>query len=164
MAQVKFPSSLLGSRAPEFKLQNERGEWVTLSSFLKQGGLMLVFYPGDFTPVCTRQLCAYQDLYAEFGRFGVQIVGISANSPEEHVQFRERYQFAFPLLSDPGKEVFRLYGITSLFLLGGTSRAVLLISQDGTIRYRYVEPTAITYRKGDELLKMIEELRQKGQI
>ncbi|MCM0605339.1 MAG: redoxin domain-containing protein [Xanthomonadaceae bacterium] len=80
-------TSQKGDEAPGFKLQDEKGEWLTLGSLTTKGPAVLVFYPGDFRMVCTQQLCSYQDAMNEFKKFGVQIVGISANPPSEHLQF-----------------------------------------------------------------------------
>src|SRR5579871_6362033 len=100
-------NSAVGQLAPEFTLKSQTGESVSLSSLLAQGPALVVFYPGDFTPVCTKQLCNYRDNLMSFIDFGVQIVGISRNSPSEHAHFAEEYGFSFPLLSDPGQKVAR---------------------------------------------------------
>lgn len=151
-------------KAPEFRLQNQDEKWITLSGLLAQGPVMIVFYPGDFTHVCTQQLCAYQQSYGRFVDYGIRIVGISPNSPVEHRKFTQSYNFSFDLLSDPGKEVTKAYGVISLFLLGGTSRAVVVVGKDASFQYRYVEPTRITHRKPDELLEIIDGLRKSGKI
>src|SRR5690348_9026815 len=92
-------NAFVGSAAPEFTLQNEGGTPTDLKEVLAKGPALVVFYPGDFTPVCTKQLCSYQDSIESFKRFGVQLVGISKNSPQEHRKFKEHYKFEFPLLS-----------------------------------------------------------------
>jgi thioredoxin-dependent peroxiredoxin len=163
-------SGAVGDLAPEFKLQNENEEWVTLAELTASSALMVVFYPGDFTPVCTKQLCAYQDAYDSLVKYGVDIVGISANPPEDHQRFKSRYQFGFHLLSDPDKQVFRAFGVTSFFMLGGTSRAVFVIGKrdprigGSQVLYRYVEPTVLSYRKPGQLLEGLDKLRASGQI
>ncbi len=151
--------AFVGTQAPNFKLQNENSEWISLSDFLGKNPVLLVFYPGDFTPVCTKQLCSYQDNYNEFQKHQLQVLGISANSPAEHGKFKAQYGFCFPLLSDTNKETAKNYGITSLFLLGGLSRAVFILSKSGKVLYRYVEPTPLTRRKPKELLQIIESLK-----
>ena len=154
----------VGRLAPDFKLQNQDGIWITLDDLLQPGPLMLAFYPGDFTPVCTRQLCSYQEAFEQFVKYGIQVVGISPNAPESHIEFIEKYHFTFPLLSDPGKETIRLYGVTSLFMLGGMSRAVFILGKDKKVRYRYVEPTPLTRRKPDELLRILDDLHRRGKV
>ncbi|MGZ3689420.1 MAG: redoxin domain-containing protein [Bdellovibrionota bacterium] len=154
----------VGDRAPDFRLKNERGEPVSLGEIVRTRPAMLVFYPGDFTMVCTKQLCAYQDSMNQFSGYGIEILGISPNDSESHAKFKDRYQFAFHLLSDPGRLVAREYQITSLLLLGGISRAVFIVSKGGKVLYRYVEPTTITHRRPQELVEILDRLRQAGQI
>lgn len=160
------PLSSLADRAlaPDFHLKDETGQTVTLVSLTSRGPAMLVFYPGDFTPICTRQLCAYQENYEKFAEYGIQLAGISFNDERSHREFKDRYAFGFPLLSDPGKAVFRAYGVTSLFMLGGASRAVIIVSKAGEILYRYVEPTILTRRKPGELLDALEDLRRRKRL
>ena len=144
-----------GDEAPRFKLQDEKKEWVTLDQLTEKGPVILVFYPGDFRMVCTQQLCSYQDAMNEFKKFGVQLVGISANPPEEHLKFKEKYNFEFPLLSDTSRLVSKEYGVVSLLLLGGISRSVFIVNQKKRVIYRYVEPTPLSRRRPDELLKAV---------
>lgn len=153
-----------GSEAPNFKLQDENGQWVTLESIASRGPLLLVFYPGDFRMICTRQLCAYQDSMSQFQRYGMQVVAISANKPAEHKRFRDEYSFDFPLLSDPSREVCKAYGVVSLFLLSGISRAVFMLDRHRRVIYRYIEPTPLTKRDPGELLTIMEGLKAKGLI
>jgi thioredoxin-dependent peroxiredoxin len=154
----------IGSKAPDFRLQNENEKWVTLSDILAQGPVMLVFYPGDFTPVCTKQLCSYQTAHGEFGKYGVNIVGISHNTPAEHQRFRQKYGFLFQLLSDPERKTFEEYEVVSKLLFGMRSRGNYLIAKDGTILYSHVETTSITHRKSDELIEAFEALKARGQL
>jgi peroxiredoxin Q/BCP len=157
-------SAFPGDQAPDFKLQNENEEWVTLGELVKDAPVMLAFYPGDFTPVCTRQLCGYQNAYDRFVSYGIRVVGISANTPEEHQKFRNAYRFGFNLLSDPGHGVAKAYGITSLFMLGGLSRAVFILGKGGKILYRHVEATSLTHRKADEIIEVLDGLKAEGRL
>jgi peroxiredoxin Q/BCP len=153
--------AFVGTDAPAFRLQDENGNWRELRELHKGGTLMLVFYPGDFTIVCTKQLCAYQESFSAFEKLGVQIAGISPNAPASHQEFKQRFGFSFPLLSDPDKEVTKRYGITSLFMFGGTSRANIVVNRDGKIVYRHVEPTTLTHRKPAELIASLAQLKHK---
>jgi peroxiredoxin Q/BCP len=164
MAPSESSSALVGNPAPAFALDDDQGKSILLGEILQRGPVLLTFYPGDFTPVCTKQLCSYQDSIQKFSQYGVQVVGISKNSPKEHQDFRKAYGFTFPLLSDPDKTVMKAYGVTSLIMLGGTSRAVYVLAKNGTVLYRYVEPTTLTHRKPGELLKVLEFLREKKLI
>ncbi len=121
-----------GSRAPEFTLPDQDERPVSLQSLLARGPLILYFYPADFTPGCTREACTLRDLHAQILAVGLQVVGVSPQSPESHRRFRERYQLPFPLLSDEDKRVIRAYEVNGP--LGfGVRRATFLIGHDGRI-------------------------------
>ena len=156
--------SEVGDMAPKFELPDENGQPVSLESLLKDGPILLAFYPGDFTPVCTKQLCGYQNHYAGFQKLGIRIVGISKNSPEEHRRFKERYGFGFPLLSDPDRRVAKAYRVSSLLMLGGLSRAVFVVGVGGQVLYRYVEPTILSHRRPTQLMEIIIQLKQQRAI
>jgi len=144
----------LNEKAPDFSLDDADGKTFHLSR--EQGKrLLLVFYPGDDTPVCTRQLCDYRDGIEQFAELGVTVVGISSDDAESHWRFRERHQLPFVLLSDPDLEVAERYGCRGLV---GMKRGVFLLDEDQIIRYRHVEAVAIFRRKREELIKAISEL------
>lgn len=166
MAKVDTSSenAFVGSPAPEFALEDERGALVGLNQMLTKGPALVIFYPGDFTPVCTKQLCSYRDSLESFQRFGVQLIGISKNNPKEHAEFKSKYAFQFPLLSDPDRKTMRRYGVTSLLMFGGTSRAVFIVSKTGKILYRYVEATTLTHRNPNELVQALQFLRNQGAL
>lgn len=152
--------TVVGKPAPDFTLPNQRGESFNLKSALKESHILLAFYPGDFTMVCTKQLCNYRDYLADFQGHGVRVFGVSPNPTASHAAFAKKYNFQFPLLSDAKSETAKIYGCTSLLMLGGVSRAVFIVSQNGLILYRYVEPTTVTRRKADELLQIIGDLKK----
>lgn len=144
----------LKQRAPDFTLTDADGQSFSLSAHLGER-LLLVFYPGDDTPVCTRQLCDYRDGIEQFADLGVRVVGISADDAASHRAFRDKYQLPFVLLSDPDLSVAEQYGCKGLI---GMKRGVFLLDETHTIRYRHVEAVAVFRRKRDELLKAIESL------
>ena len=154
--------TVVGKKAPDFTLVTHQGIKITLSEELKSSSVLLAFYPGDFTPVCTRQLCNYRDRLNDFSNLGIKMLGISANTPESHAKFVKTYGFHFPLLSDPDKEIARLYNCRSLFMFGGVSRAVVIINRKGVILYHYVEPTVLTRRSADELIGILEDLEKNS--
>jgi peroxiredoxin Q/BCP len=123
----------VGARAPEFALLDHAGERVTLATLLAQGPLVLYFYPGDFTPVCTREACAFRDAQPDLVAGGVQVVGVSPDSPEQHARFRAAFGLPFRLLSDPERSAARAYGAVGLFGFG-TSRVTYRIGADGIIQ------------------------------
>ena len=154
----------MGDKAPDFTLESDQGGKVTLSQLCKSGPALLVFYPWDFTPVCTSQLCDYRDSMDRFSTFGLQVVGISSNSTDSHKKFVNRHNFPFLLLSDPGKRVAKRFGCSSKMMLGMVSRAVFIIGKDMSILYRHVELTILGRRKAEELISVLLDLKSDNQI
>ncbi len=101
----------VGARAPEFTLPDQTGHDVSLTSLLNHGALVLFFYPADFTPGCTKEVCAIRDLYPDMVKRGLSAAGISPQGPASHQNFRNRHGLPFTLLSDPGKSVIRMYDV-----------------------------------------------------
>jgi len=123
----------MGARAPEFTLPDQNERNVSLSTLLRDGSLILYFYPADFTPGCTREACALRDLHGEILQAGLDIAGVSPQDPASHRAFREKYHLPFTLLSDVDKSVIRMYEVRGP--LGfGVRRATYLIDQARYIR------------------------------
>lgn len=123
----------MGGRAPEFTLPDQDERNVSLSTLLRDGPLILYFYPADFTPGCTREACALRDLHGDILQAGLDIAGVSPQEPASHRAFREKYQLPFTLLSDVDKSVIRMYEVRGP--LGfGVRRATYLIDQARYIR------------------------------
>jgi peroxiredoxin Q/BCP len=122
-----------GAKAPEFVLNNDEGVEISLSDLLTDGPLILYFYPADFTPGCTREACSIRDIHDDIQSVGLTVAGISPQDEDSHRKFREEYKLPFTLLSDPGKEVIRMYDVDGMFGVG-VQRATFLISQDRTIQ------------------------------
>ena len=99
-----------------------------------------------------------------FSRYGLQIVGISSNSPESHGKFVKTHDFPFPLLTDPGHQVAKRFGCSSKWMLGRVSRAIFIIGKDKTILYRYVELTILSRRKAEELMTVLNNLKSANRI
>ena len=126
----------VGDPAPDFELESTRGV-VRLSERLEKGPVLLVFYPGDDTMVCTKQLCDYKDNLEVFSDVGVQVLAINPSSVESHEAFSRKHELPFPLLADPYREACKPYG--AIGLLGMIRRALFLVGTDGRIRYRRVD-------------------------
>ena len=123
----------IGGRAPEFTLPDQDERSVSLSTLLRNGPLILYFYPADFTPGCTREACALRDLHTEILQAGLDVAGVSPQDPKSHRAFREKHQLPFTLLSDVDKSVIRMYDVRGP--LGfGVRRATYLIDQARYIR------------------------------
>lgn len=146
-----------GDRAPDFELPDQDGQSFRLSA--QDSDLLLVFYPGDFTPVCTRQLCDYRDGAEEFSGLGVQVVGISGDDSASHQRFRAQHDIDFTLLTDADLAVAEAYGAKKLL---GMGRAVFLVDRERVIRYAHVEAVALFRRSREELLDAIRQVRRGG--
>lgn len=126
----------VGEPAPDFTLPDEQGHSVTLSSFRGKHPVVLIFYPGDSTYVCTRQLCEVRDSFAEFQAAGAAVLGVNPQGAESHQRFVERYDFPFPLLVDPGNQVARLYrSVLGWGRLSLPNRTVYVIGKDGRVAF-----------------------------
>ncbi len=144
-----------GDAAPDFTLPSTQGE-ITLSDRCRDRSVLLVFYPGDDTPVCTKQLCDYRDHLGAFEDLGVDVLGINPQSLDSHRRFAEKHALSFPLLADEDKQVCRDYG--ALGLLGMAKRALVLVGPDQRVRYSRVD-LPIFHRSALELEEVIEGLQ-----
>jgi thioredoxin-dependent peroxiredoxin len=146
----------VGDKAPDFTLPGTGGGSYSLADFLGKP-LVLVFYPGDDTPVCTKQLNSYNEGLDQFTKLDAQVVGISAQSIDSHEAFAGKHELAFPLLADTDKAVAGRYG--TLGPLGFPRRSVFIIDRTGTIRYVHRAIAGLTYRPVSELIEELEKLR-----
>lgn len=126
-----------GSTAPEFQLVSDSGEQIKLSD-LKGNPVVLFFYPRDDTPGCTKEACAFRDRKQELQDLGATILGVSSDSVESHVSFRDKYELNFPLLADEDHAVAEKYGAwREKNMYGkksmGIQRSTFLIDEDGKI-------------------------------
>ena len=145
----------IGDRAPDFTLPGTGGREYSLTEFLGKP-IVLVFYPGDNTPVCTKQLNAYNDGLEQFHELDAQVVGISAQSVESHDQFSGKHGFGFPLLADTDKKVAALYG--TLGPIGFPRRSVFIVDREGVIRYAHRAIAGLTFRPVSELVGVLRQL------
>ncbi|HWB82904.1 MAG TPA: peroxiredoxin [Bryobacteraceae bacterium] len=119
-----------GTPAPDFSLADESGRTVTLSA-LRGRNVILVFYPGDDTPGCTKQLCQFRDGWDAARDRRVELFGVNPQNPQSHRKFQDKYGFPFSLLVDRGRKVATLYHANGLII----KRTVYLIGPDGIIRF-----------------------------
>jgi peroxiredoxin Q/BCP len=119
-----------GTKAPDFALPDEAGHVVALSA-QRGRNVALVFYPGDDTPGCTKQLCQFRDQWDKARARGMEIFGVNPQSALKHDKFRQKYHFPFPLLVDEGQKVAALYHANGLIV----KRTVYVIGPDGNIRF-----------------------------
>jgi len=147
----------IGETAPDFTLKDGDGNDWTLS---EQRGrtVVLLFYPGDNTPVCTRQLCSVRDHWGEYQLTGAEVVGISTDSVASHKDFAAEHDLPLRLLSDPDRKVSEIYGMRS-WLPGRSARGVVVIDKEGKISYRKVEALSL-FRPADA--EVLEAIRKAG--
>ncbi len=120
----------IGEKAPAFSLINEKGDSISLSQFKGQKSVLLVFYPGDNTPVCKKQLCEMRDNYAYLQEEGFEVLGINDGDEKSHVKFIKKNGYQFPLLIDKNREVSELYNCKGKF---GIKRTVYVVDTNGKI-------------------------------
>jgi peroxiredoxin Q/BCP len=154
----KQDTGQVGATAPEFTLKDGNGDDWRLSD--NRGKVVvLLFYPGDETPICTRQMCSVRDRWEDYATTGAEVVGISTDSVESHKKFAEHHELPLRLLSDAAGEVAKLYGAHSL-IPGKVARSVFVIDANGTIRYRDVRPLGLFRPKDDEVIAAIREAQK----
>jgi peroxiredoxin Q/BCP len=125
----------VGQKAPDFDVVSSSGKALKLSDFRGKKNVVLYFYPGDFTPVCTKETCGFRDMYAELESKDTEVIGVSVDSDESHRKFAEEYKVPFALVSDKDKDLAKAYGATSFLgkILGKTGRLTYLIDKNGVI-------------------------------
>ncbi len=129
---------LKGTGSSSFRLADQRGRWVVLA-----------FYPGDFTPVCTRQFCSYRDGADRLDELDAEVIGISPQSVSSHERFAAEHGLTVPLLADPDHRTARAYGVVRA---GGlVRRSIFIVDPDGVVRYRHVALLGLRYKDVEHL-------------
>ncbi len=143
------------TKAPDFSLSDQDGTVRKLSEFLGSYALVY-FYPKDDTPGCTKEACVIRDMYGEFERMGVRVIGISADTVESHKQFADKYSLPFILLADPTKATIAAYEASGAMF---SKRISYLIDPEGTIMKAYADVDPTTH--GGEILKDVYALKKE---
>lgn len=144
-----------GDLAPDFSLEGVPPRTYRLSD--ERGKpVVLVFYPGDFTPICTMQLTNYQENWDSFERTGAVLWALSVDDLERHERFAKARSLGFPLLADRDGAVSEKYGAKGL--LGRSKRVVILVGADGRIVWRRDEPFGLTFAEMDEIVEHLSDL------
>ncbi len=146
--------------APDFSLKDGNGKEWRLSD-QRSKVVVLLFYPGDETPVCTRQMCSVRDRWEDYVASGAEVVGISTDSVESHRKFAEHHNLPLRLLSDADSAVSTLYGARSL-IPGKVARSVFVIDAAGVIRHSDIRPLGIFRPKDDVTLAAIKAASAAG--
>lgn len=148
---------MLSRPAPDFTLPAWTPEGRTTLTLSQQPGpVVLAFYPGDDTPVCTKQLCSYQDDLGMLTGLGAALWGISSQGLDSHERFAAKRGLTFPLLADEDKAVHALYGAKGL--MGLPKRAVVVVDAEGVVRFHSASQVGLTYQDGDAIAAVLKEL------
>lgn len=150
----------VGERAPNFALPDGEGRTWRLSEH-KGETVVLLFYPGDNTPVCTKQMCSVRDRWGDYVATGAQIVAISTDTSDSHKGFAAKYSLPFPLLADPNEEVISAYGVRS-WLPHRAARAVIVIDARGLVSYKKVQPLSLFAPRDDRIIAAINKAVASG--
>jgi len=147
----------VGDTAPDFTLSGTGDRTYTLSEF-RGHPVVLVFYPGDDTPVCTKQLSSYSNDLGEFVNLDATVLAISPQDVASHEKFKAKHQLGFPLLADTDKEVGAMYG--TLGPIGFYRRSVFVLDAAGVVRYVHRAIAGLTFRPVSELVDAVKAARQ----
>ena len=130
-----------GQAAPDFKLQDQHGKWHTLAENHGKW-LVLYFYPKDFTPGCTTEVCTFRDDVIKLHKAGAEVYGVSLDDVESHAKFAEKYHVPFPLLADADKSVAKAYGVLTFsekMNLNYAKRETFVIDPHGKVAKHYLD-------------------------
>jgi len=127
----------IGDPLPDFTLSDQEGKAFKAKEQICDKPLVLFFYPKDFTPGCTREVCDFRDQYEDFTELGAQVIGISSDSISSHAKFAARYRLPFTLLSDPKGQVRKLFGIRNSVFNLFPGRETFVFDQQGKLAHRY---------------------------
>jgi thioredoxin-dependent peroxiredoxin len=148
----------VGDRAPDFALEGTDGSF-RLSDH-RGRRVVLLFYPGDDTAVCTKQFCSYRDRSDDMSALDAVVVGISHQELESHQAFTAHHGLTVPLLADVDREVASAYGVSAPVL--GTRRAAFVVDEDGIVRHRVVHMLGLDFQSADDLADALDSLPSRA--
>jgi peroxiredoxin Q/BCP len=151
----------VGDRAPDFELAGTGDRTYRLGDF-RGRWLVLAFYPGDFTPVCTRQFCSYRDAADRLDDLDAEVLGISPQSLDSHERFRDKYGLTVPLLADTDRTTIRAYGV--LGPGGLVRRSIFIVDPTGVVRYRHVALLGLHYKDVEALKRSLREAQEEAPV
>jgi peroxiredoxin Q/BCP len=146
-----------GDKAPQFEVTDQDGNIVTLDTF-KGNKVVLFFYPKDGTPSCTKEACSLRDHYSKLSKAGYKIYGVSPDSEKRHLKFIEKFEFQYPLLSDPDKKMINDFGVwgEKKFMgktIVGVYRTTFLIDENGVITHVFKKVKSAQH--GEQILDVL---------
>jgi thioredoxin-dependent peroxiredoxin len=146
----------VGDQAPDFELEGTDGTF-RLSDHRGER-VVILFYPGDNTPVCTKQFCSYAERADDMRDLPATVVGISSQDLDSHSEFKSKYSIPVPLLADTDRAVAKAYGASAPMV--GTRRAVVVVDEEGIIRHHFVHRLGLDFQTVDEIRAVLDELPQ----
>ena len=158
-AAIAGETPAVGEPAPDFRLQDQNGEWHDLQDY-RESWLVVYFYPKDQTPGCTTEACNFRDNIFAFKAIGAAVVGISLDDVESHKEFSDKYKLPFVILADEGGAVADAYGVLRDYkLIKIASRQSFLVNPEGVIvkHYEDVDPETHTQEVLSDLETMMAE-------
>jgi peroxiredoxin Q/BCP len=148
----------VGDAAPDFELAGTDGRF-RLSEHRGER-VVLLFYPGDNTPVCTRQFCSYRDNAEAFAELDATVVGISSQSLDSHESFAAEHGLTVPLLADEDSEVAKAYGAHAPVI--GTKRAAIIVDEEGVVRSRHDHLLGLDFQSVDDLREALDSVSARA--
>ncbi len=145
-----------GDRFPDFSLLSDDGKTVSLSD-LRGKEVVIYFYPKDNTPGCTKEACSFRDNINRFNSLGIPVYGISVDSVDSHIKFKNKYSLPFTLLSDSDKKLINELGIKSMF--GTASRVTFILDKDGKIIKIY--PKVSPDKHAEEIISFLNRFKNQ---
>jgi peroxiredoxin Q/BCP len=149
----------VGEPAPDFELRGTGDRAYRLGDY-RGRWLVLAFYPGDFTPVCTRQFCSYRDAADRLDELDAVVLGVSPQSLDSHERFRARHGLTVPLLADPERTMIRAYGV--LGPGGLVRRSIFIVDPEGIVRYRHLALLGLHYEDVEDLKESLRRARAEA--
>lgn len=146
----------VGDPAPDFELAGS-GERIYRLTDYEGTGVVLAFYPGDFTAVCTKQFCSYRDAGDQVESLGMPMLGVSPQSVDSHERFINELSLNVPLLADEDKAVSRAYGVVGL--VGIVRRALIVVDGELVVRHRDVKRLGASYETIDDIERAVAAIR-----
>ncbi len=156
----------VGQKAPEFSLYDADRQLRSLQEFLATGApVVLAFFPGAFTGVCTKEMCTFRDEFGRLRQLNAQLLGISVDGPFANKAFAEQHNLPFPLLCDYERQVVRLYDVYHEDFAGlkgyvAAKRSVFVLDPSGTVRYVWVTENPGIEPPYEEVFRAVEQARQ----
>ena len=152
----------VGSTIPNFKLKDQKGEWFDTADHIGKKPLVIFFYPKDFTPGCTAEVCSFRDSFEDFSDAGALVVGISSDSEKSHRNFSKKHALPFVLLSDTDKTVQRKFKVAKRFMSLLPGRETFVIDKTGRVVLVFQALQASGHVRN--ALKAIKGIQEDGTI